>query len=94
MSSNDSGNYTCLVTNASGENGNKTVEVVVEGGRFLYEKLCLISVSLDECACMIGHIKSNNTTTCLPINHKVSDPNEPLKFSMLTANFEEDKFGW
>ena len=31
VSSNNSGNYTCLVTNASGENGNKTVEVVVEG---------------------------------------------------------------
>ena len=33
VSSNDSGNYTCLVTNASGENGNKTVEVVVEGDK-------------------------------------------------------------
>ena len=43
---------------------------------------------------MIGHIKSNITTTCLPINLNVSDPKEPLKFSMLTANFEEDKFGW
>ena len=31
VTSNNSGNYTCLVTNASGENGNKTVEVVVEG---------------------------------------------------------------
>ena len=64
--------------------------------RVLYDKLCLISLSLDECVCMIGHIKSNNTTTrttCLQITHKVSDP-KPLKFSMLTANFDEDKFGW
>ena len=57
------------------------------------EKLCLISLSLEECVCMIGHIKSNNTATCLQISHQVSDP-KPLKFSMLTANFDEDKFGW
>ena len=31
VSGEDSGNYTCLVTNASGENGSKTVEVVVQG---------------------------------------------------------------
>ena len=58
-----------------------------------YVKLSLISVSSDECLCMIGHIKSNNTAPCLQISHQVSDP-KPLKFSMLTANFDEDKFGW
>ena len=61
--------------------------------RLLDEKLCLISVSLDECVCLIGHITANNTTDCLQIRHQVSD-HQPLKFSMLTANFDEEKFGW
>ena len=42
---------------------------------------------------MIDHISTNKTTDCLPIGHNVSDP-EPLKFSMLTANFDADKFRW
>ena len=61
--------------------------------RFLYENMCPLSVSLDECVCLIGHITSNNTTDCLQIRHQVSD-HQPLKFSMLTANFDEEKFGW
>ena len=61
--------------------------------RFLSEKMYLIAVSLDECVCLIGHITANNTTDCLQIRHQVSD-HQPLKFSMLTANFDEEKFGW
>ena len=95
VGSNHSANYTCLVINASGENGSNTVEVEVKGNKEgLTGRVNLLPLCLDECVCMIGHLKMtpmNTSGNCLRISSNVSDD---ITFSMVTQNFDPDKFGW
>ena len=60
----------------------------------LTNRVNLLPFSLDECVCMIGHLKvtsMNTSENCLRISSNVSDD---ITFSMVTQNFDPDKFGW
>ena len=78
MTQKDSGNYTCLVENHSGENGSNWVQLDVQ----------------DICPCQIGHVDmATNDDGSVEINTTVSH-HEDIVFTILSRNFDKKQFYW
>ena len=75
----DSGNYTCLVENHSGENGSNWVRLDVQ----------------NNCDCQIQPVEmaTYNEDGSVDINTTVSQDNEII-FPILTRNFDQRQFHW